>query len=139
MHCVKAIAVVISGICPAAMTDARMRIAPLLQTALDGVCIRVDTCARGNRRVDQRLDGLLLAIGQPTYDHFAPPLDHPADRWLLGYKCPAAALAFEPPTPAATPFFATSSGLPLCPATMETSSHSTMSCKVGVGFCATIP
>ena len=69
--------------------------------------------------LNQRLDGPLLDVCQHEYDHLSTTLNHAKDRWLLGFKCPSAALAFERHCAGpATPFFATSSGLPLCPATM---------------------
>ena len=113
VHFVKAIAIVISCIFPTAMTDTFMCIAPLFQAVIDGVFIRVHIRARSNRCLNQRLDRPLLDVGQHTNDHLSTALDHPEDRWLLSGKCPSTALAFKASTPTATPFFTTSSGLPL--------------------------
>ena len=117
VHFVKAIAVVIACIFPTAMTHTLMRLAPLFQAAIDVVFIRIHTRAWGNRRLDQWLNRLLLDVVQQANDHLSTALDHAEDRRLLGCQCPAAALALEPPASAAAPFFATSSGFPLWPAT----------------------
>ena len=121
------------------MADALMLVAPLVQTAIDVVLIRVNTRARCNRRLEQRLDRQLLDVFQHPTDDITATLDHPDNRRLLGGKRAPSPLALEPSAPPAPPLFATSSGLPLWPATMETSSHSTSAVKVGDGFLATIP
>jgi hypothetical protein len=113
VHFVKAIAVIISCLFPTAMTHTLMRIAPLCQTAVDVVFIRVHTRARGHRRLDERLDGPLLDVFLQANDHLSTALNHAEDRRFLGCECPSPALALEPPAPAASPFFATSSGFPL--------------------------
>jgi len=71
--------------------------------------------------------------------HLSATLDHPEDRWLLRGECAASAFPFASSAPATPPFFFTSSGFPLCPATMETSSHATSSVHVGEGFLRTMP
>lgn len=114
----KAIAVIIPCLCTTAMTDALMPIAPRLQAAVDGVGIRVDTRAWGNRPFDQRLDRPLWHVCQPPNDDLAPTLDHPEDRRLLRGEGPAATFPLEASAPAAPPLFLTSSGCPLGPATM---------------------
>ena len=114
----KAIAVVIPCLFPTAMTDALMPIAPLLQAAVDSVCIRGDTRPWGHRRVDQRLDRPLWHVGQHPHDDLAPTLDHPEDRGRLRGEGPAATRALEASPPAAPPFFPTASGFPWWPATM---------------------
>ena len=126
----KAIAVIIPRLCTTAMTDALMHVAPLLQATVDGVFIRVDTRAWCNRALDQRLDRPLLHIVQHANNHLATALDHPEDRGFLRCEGPAATFPLEASAPAAPPFFITSSGFPLWPATMETSSHSTTSVHV---------
>src|SRR4029434_6381013 len=118
MHFIKAIGVVISGIFTTAMADALMLVTPLVQTAIDVVLICVHTRARRNRRLDQRLDRHLLDVFQHPNDDITATLDHPENRRLLGGKRAPSPLALEPSAPSAPPFFATSSGLPLWPATM---------------------
>src|SRR5215217_7275591 len=135
----EAIAVVISRICAPAVTDACMRIAPLFQAAINVVLIGVHTGSRRNRRLDEWLDRPLLDVCQHANDHLAPALDHPENRGLLRCEGAAATLPLEASAPAAPPFFTTSSGFPLWPATMETSSHSTSAVNVGEGFLSTMP
>jgi hypothetical protein len=138
VHCMKAITVVIPSVFPTAMTDACMLVTPLLQTAVEVVFIRVYTRAWCHRRLDERLDRDLLDVCQPPDHHVSIPLNHPEDRRLLRGECAPAALALEPSAPSTPPFFFTVSGLPLCPATIETSSHSTSSLKVGAAFFETM-
>src|SRR6266852_2935269 len=135
----KAITVIIPRIFATAVTDACMRIAPRFQAAINVVFIRVNTGTWRNSRFDQWLDRPLLDVFQHPNDHLTTTLDHPEDRWLLRGECAASALALEPSAPSTPPFFCTVSGLPLCPATRETSSHATASLKVGADFFETMP
>ena len=134
-----AIAVIIPRLFATAVTDAGMRIAPRFQAAIHVIRIRVHTGTRRHRRLDQWLDRPLLDVCQHPHHHRATTLDHPEDRWLLRGECAASAFPFEASAPAAPPFFFTSSGFPLCPAIMETSSHATSSVHVGEGFVRTMP
>ena len=118
VHFMKAIAVVIPRVFAPAVTDAFMRIAPLFQAAINIVLIRVNLGTRRNRRLDQWLDRPLLDVFQHPNDHLATALDHPEDRGLLRGEGAAAAFPLEASAPAAPPFFTTSSGFPLWPATM---------------------
>src|SRR6267142_1471211 len=130
VHCMKTIAVVIPSVFPTARTDACMLVTPRLQTAVEVVCIRGYTRAWEHRRLDQRLDRDVLDVCQPPEHSGSTPLNPPEDRRLLRGECAPSALALEPSAPSTPPFFFTVSGLPLCPATIETSSHSTSSLKV---------
>src|SRR4030095_2158852 len=129
----KAIAVIIPSIFATAVTDAGMRIAPRFQAAINVVLIRVNTGTWRNGRLDQGFDRPLLDVFQHPNHHLSSTLDHPEDRWLLRGECAASTFPFESSASAAPPFFFTSSGFPLCPATMYTSSHSTSSVNVGEG------
>ena len=114
----KAIPVVIPRLFSPAVTDAFMRIAPLFQAAINIVLIGVNTRTWRNRRLDQGLDRPLLDVCQHSHDHLATALDHPEDRRLLRGEGAAAAFPLEASAPAAPPFFTSSSGFPLWPATM---------------------
>ena len=114
----KAIPVIISRVFAPAVTDAYMHIAPLFETVINGIFIRVHTRARSNCGLDQRLDGPLLDIVQHADDHLATTLDHAEDRGLLCGEGPAATVPLQSSAPAMPPFFTTCSGLPLWPATM---------------------
>src|SRR5262245_52909981 len=135
----KAIPIVVPSVFAVTVTTVFMRVTPLLQAAVDIVCVSVNPRARCNRSVDEGLAGALLDIGQHPHDDIATPLDHPEDWRLFACKCAASAFAFKPSTPAEAPFFPTASGLPLCPATMYASSHSTSPLTVGDAFLETMP
>ena len=139
VYFMKAITVIIPHKFATAVTDACVRIAPLFQTAINVVLVRVNTGTWHNCRFDQRLDRPLLDVFQHPNHHLTTTLDHPEDRGLLRGKCAASAFPSESSAPAPPPFFSTSSGFPLCPATIETSSHSTSSVHVGEGFVRTMP
>ena len=109
----KAIAVVIPRIFATAVTDARVRLAPSFQAAVDVIFICVHTCARGNRGVDQRLDGPLLHVVQHVNDYVTTALDHAENRGLLRGEGAASAFPLEASPPAAPPLFTTASGFPL--------------------------
>jgi hypothetical protein len=51
-------------------------------------------------------------------EHLAASLQDPQDRRLLLLQGPASRSALQPASSALSPFFWTSMGLPLCPATM---------------------
>lgn len=114
----KAIAVVIPSIFTTTVTDIFMLVAPRSQTAIDVVFIGLHASTRSDRGLDQRFDRDLLNMCQHPNHHVSTTLDHPEDRWLLGFECAPSALALEPSAPSAPPFFATSSGFPLGPATI---------------------
>ena len=95
------------------MTDRCVRITPRLQAAIDIVCISVNTGTRRNRGLDEGLDRDLLDGFHHTNDHLTTTLNHPEDQRFLGGKRPSSPLALEPPAPSASPFFTTSSGVPL--------------------------
>jgi hypothetical protein len=115
VHFIHAIAVVIAGIFTTDMADALMRLIPLVHTAIDVVRIRVHTRARGNRRLDARLDRHVLDVFQHPKGHITATLNYPNNRRLLGGKRASSPLALEP---SASPFFVTALGLPLWPATI---------------------
>ena len=135
----KAIAVVIPSIFTTTVTDTFMLVAPRSQAGLDVVFIGIHASTRSDGGLDQWFDRDLLNVFQHPNNYISTTLDHPEDRWLLRFARAPSARALEPPAPSAAPFFATSSGFPLCPATIETSSHSTSPLKVAVDFWATMP
>jgi len=112
MHCIKAIAVSLAGLCTTTMADALRRVAPRLQTALEVVRLRVPTRARCDRRVDERRERQGLAVFQPPKHHLTATRDPPEKRRRLGGKRAPSPLALEPSAPSAPPVFATASGLP---------------------------
>src|SRR4051812_44883996 len=139
MHLAEPIAVVVPGELARRMADGAVCVAPLRQPGVDVVLVGVDGRPRGDRPLDQRADRHLLDVGQHPDDDLAAPLDHPEDRRLLLGQSPPARRPFQPPSPARSPFFATASGWPLCPATTYTSSHSTSPLSSTSGLRSTIP
>src|SRR5215475_4624808 len=135
----KAIAVVIPSIFTTTVTDAFRLVAPRSQAVIDVVCIGIHASTRNNHGLDQRFDRALLNILQHPNHHVATTLDHPEDRRLLRCERAPSALALEPSAPSAPPFVATASGFPLCPATIQTSSHSTSPFNVNGDCRATRP
>ena len=109
----KAVPVIIPSVFPIAVTDAFMRVTPLLQAAIDVLFVGVETSPRCNRSFNARCDRHLLDVGQHPHDHLTATLDHPKDRRLLSGQRPPPACAFESSAPPLPPFFTTSSGLPL--------------------------
>jgi hypothetical protein len=135
----KAIAVVIPSLFTTTVTDTCMLVAPRSQAVIDVVCIGIDASTRSDGGLDQWLDRDLLNVFQHPHHDISTTLDHPEDRWLLRCERAPSALALEPSAPSASPFFATSSGFPLCPATIETSSHAPSPLQVAVDCWATMP
>jgi hypothetical protein len=139
VHLMQAIAIIVPRIFAAAMTHTGMLVAPLLHAAVNVVCIRVHRRAGGTCRSEQRFDRRWLDVCQPPHDHLTTTLEHPKDRGLLCGERPTSALTLEPSAPSSPPLFTTCSGLPLWPATMETSAPSTSFLQVGDGFLVTSP
>jgi hypothetical protein len=139
MPLMHAIAIVVPRLFAAAMTHTGMLVAPRLQTAIDVVLIRVPTRAGGTRRLDQRVARCLLDVGPHPQHHVTTALDPPKDRGLRCCERTPSTLALEPSPPSPSPFFMPGSGLPLWPATMETSAHATASLQGGGGFVVTMP
>src|SRR6516165_6344734 len=80
MHFTHAIAIFISSELTPTMVDMLMIVPPGLHTSINTVFICVHTCPWNNSLFDQRLDRLLLHIGQEIDDHLTSALHHPKDR-----------------------------------------------------------
>ena len=74
--------------------DALMGIAPSLETSINTVFIRVNQGSWINGVLDERLDGLLLHIGQQVDDHLSTTLNHAKDRRFFLLQRPSARFAF---------------------------------------------
>ena len=79
MYFTKAFAIFISGIFAPAMIDTLMCIAPSLKTGINAVLIRVNQGSWINSVFDERLDGLLLDIGQQVDEHLSTTRNHAKD------------------------------------------------------------
>ena len=64
MHFTKAVAIFIAGKLAPSMVDALMTVAPGLQAGINTVFVRINKCTWYDRIFDERLDRLLLHIGQ---------------------------------------------------------------------------
>src|SRR2546426_319278 len=99
MHFTKPVAIFISRIFAPAMIDALMRIAPSLKTGINAVLIRVNQGSWINGVFDERLDGLLLDIGQQVDDHLSTTLNHAKDwRFFLLPRASAGFFFLSTPT-----------------------------------------
>src|SRR6185503_18892057 len=94
MYFTKAVAIFISGIFAPAMIDTLMCIAPSLKTCINAVLIRVNQGSWLNGVFDERLDGLLLDIGQQVDDHLSTTLNHAKDWRFFLRHCPSTGFAF---------------------------------------------
>src|SRR4029453_2528646 len=101
MHFTKPVAIVISGEFAPAMVDALMVVAPSLKTGINAVFIRVHQCPCINGVFDERLDRLLLHIGQQIDHDLTPTLHHAKDGWSFLLQGTSSTFTFEP---ASTPF-----------------------------------
>src|SRR3954467_1428760 len=72
----------------------------------------------GHVGLDERLDRLLLHIGQHAQHHLPAVLDQAQDRRLVRRQCAASRRSRQPAAASEPPPLATAAGWPLCPATM---------------------
>src|SRR6266436_7533137 len=94
MDFTKAVAIFIAGVLASSMVDALLLVSPRTQASIKAVCLRVYKSPWGHGLGDQRLNGLLLPMGQHVDDHLTTPLHHPKDRGPLLLPCATAPLAF---------------------------------------------
>src|SRR3954447_2454474 len=99
------------------MTDGLVLVTPYRQTSVDAVLIGIDHRAFDDDRGNDRLDRLLLYIGQHPENNLAITLDQAQDRRVFLFERATAARSFESSTPPGPTFFWTAAGFPLCPAT----------------------
>jgi len=117
MDLVESVAVFVAGVFASTMADGVVAISPLWQAGIYVVFVSMDQRSFGDGRGDDRLDCLLLHIGEHAQDDLSAALDQAQDRRLFLFERASAARALEPPPPSLATFFWTASGFPLCPAT----------------------
>ena len=105
MHFTKAITIFISSELTPPMVDTLMTVSPGLQTGINAVFIRINKCTWNDGVLYERLDGLLLHIGQQMDNHLAATLNHPKDGRSLFLQCASATFAFESASTAFTLLF----------------------------------
>jgi uncharacterized protein YciU (UPF0263 family) len=91
MDFIKAVSIIIAGILAFAVTDRLMAVAPDWQLGINSVFVGHHLCARRKGLGEDRLDRLLLDIGQQLEHDLAATLDHPEDGRLLFRKRAASA------------------------------------------------
>src|SRR4051812_32540560 len=99
------------------MADRLVSIPPGWQAGVDVVLVGVDASAFGDGGLNDRLDRLLLDIGQHAHDDLPTALDQAEDRWLVFLQRAAARRSRQPAAASQPPLVATAAGWPLCPAT----------------------
>src|SRR5882762_6191335 len=105
MHFTKTVAIFVSRKFTPSMVDMLMTVAPGLQTSINAVLIRINQCPRNDGVLYERLDRLLLHIGQQLDDHLPASLDHPKDGRSLFLQCAPATFAFESASPSFAALF----------------------------------
>src|SRR5215213_11495042 len=113
----EAVAILVARVLPASVADGLVLVAPGWQAGVDVVLVGVDVSALGDGGLDDRLDGLLLHIGQHAQHHLPAALDQAEDGWLLFLQRAAARRSRQSAAAAEPPLLATAAGWPLCPAT----------------------
>src|SRR3954451_14825293 len=83
MYLAETVAILIARVLSASVADRLVPIAPGRQTGVDVVLVRVDTGALGHGGLDDRLDRLLLHVGQHAHHHFPPALRQPQEQRLV--------------------------------------------------------
>src|SRR5215208_513961 len=107
VHLAEAIAVFVARVLAASVADSLVPVAPGLQPGIDVVLVGVDEGALRDGGPDDRLDRLLLNIGQHLQHHLPTALDQPQDRWLVLLQRAAARRSCQSTAPPKAPLFAT--------------------------------
>jgi len=94
MDFTQAVAIVISGVLAPAVVDALMVVSPRTQASINAVLIRVHPCPWINSVCDERLDRLLLHIGQQLDHHLTAALYHAKDGRFFLLQRATASFAF---------------------------------------------
>ena len=105
MNFMESVAVFIARIFATPMAHRPLLIPPLVKPRIDVVFVRINLCSWRNGGPDQRLDGLLLDIGQHLDDHFAATLNHAEYGRLFLFQRAASTRPFQPVAPSTSPFF----------------------------------
>src|SRR6266568_456178 len=103
MDFTQAIAVFIARERTSSMVDTLMVVALSLQTGIDAVLVCINQCAWMHGVFDERLDRLLLHMGEQMAHHVPPTLYHPKDGRFFLLQRATATFAF---TSASTPLSA---------------------------------
>jgi hypothetical protein len=77
---VPAVAVLVTSVLSPTVADRLMFVAPFGEAVIDGILVGMDQRAFGDTFLDDRLDSLLLDIGQHMEDNLSTSLNQPEDR-----------------------------------------------------------
>src|SRR4051812_27707190 len=116
MDLAETVAILIACVLPATVADRLVLIAPGRQTGVDVVLVGMDTGALGHGGLDDRLDRLLLHVGQHAQHHLPAALDQAEDRRLVLRQRAASRRSRQPAAASGPPPLATAAGWALCPA-----------------------
>ena len=111
---VETIAVLVAGILTPGMADRFMLVTPHWQTSVDAVLVGVDHRAFDDHSLNDRLDRLLLHIGQHAENDLAIALDQAQDRRLFLLQRATATHSFEPSAPPGPTFFSRTAKPAVC-------------------------
>src|SRR3954469_17595557 len=117
MDLAETIAILIARVLAATVADRLVLIAPGRQTCVDVVLVSVDTGTLGHGGLDDRLDRLLLHVGQHAQHHLPAALHQAQDRRLVPRQRAGSRRSRQPAAAPEPPPLATAAGWPLCPAT----------------------
>src|ERR687889_146779 len=102
---VETIAVLVTRIFAAAVTDGLVLIAPHRQASVNAVLVGVDHRAFDDHSLNDRLNRFLLHIGQHAENDLAIALDQAQDMLLFLFERATAARSLEPSAPPGPTFF----------------------------------
>jgi transposase len=103
VHLAEAVAVLVARVLAPGVTHGLVAVAPLFQPGVDVVLVGVDESVPGDRGPDDRLDRLLLDIGQHPQHHLPAAPDQAEDRRLVLRQRAAARRSRQPATPSRSP------------------------------------
>ncbi len=99
------ISVIVARVFAFGMADCLVSETPCCESRVDVVFIRIDERSSFDDCLDDRLDGLLLDVGEHTHRDLPASFDQAEDGRFLLFKRAASGRAFEPSAPASTVFF----------------------------------
>src|SRR5690348_9698892 len=111
----EAIAVLVPGVFASTMTDGLVTVAETREPGMEAILVSMDVRAFGDGRLDDRMEGRLLDIGQHPDHNLAAALNHAEDRWLLPLQGAAPAAALPSVAPAFPSFGPHRLGIALVP------------------------
>jgi hypothetical protein len=97
------VSIIVTSVFALSMVNRQVAIAPRFQTVINGIFIGVNEGAWLQNCRQDRLNRLLLHVGEPGSDDLTTPLNHAQDRWLVPLKRASARLSLQPSATPNTP------------------------------------